>query len=155
MGWQKVDALGRSAVKERVTFGIVRSTHSAVVLRISVGMMMMRMMGWERGQRVDVLWGEGKDFGWLRLDPQPDGFKLGRTGKSEDCACVLSTSQIHRSGRSELHSPAVCKWRIREGGLELLAPSWFWADDNLPTRTRKSSPTRTTTTTPTTATAIN
>lgn len=125
MSWTRVDPVGKAARKERVAIAL-RKSNGLVYMEVSIGMQIIKLMGWEKGQRVALLWGENRDFGWLRLETQPDGFKLRDTQKSCDSACVLSTTQIHRSAKMEPHSSATCRWRVRESGLEIQPPMWFW-----------------------------
>lgn len=134
MSWERAEPVGKAAQRERITIAIrahASREKPSVYMEVSVGRGMMRIMSWEIGQRVSLLWGEGKDFGWFRLEAQPDGFKLRDPGKRGSTACIMSTSQIHRAASLAPHGSGLCKWRIRESGLEIAPPLWFWRTESV------------------------
>ena len=128
MSWSRAEPIGKAAQKQRVTMAM-RQSGPTRYMQVSIGDQIMRMMGWEKGSRVSVMWGEGKDFGWLRLESQPEGFLLRNQQKGDGCAGVLSTTRVHRAACLETRGSTLCKWRVRESGLEIEPPLWFWGKE--------------------------
>ncbi|MCW5615846.1 MAG: hypothetical protein KIT32_12055 [Rhodocyclaceae bacterium] len=137
MSWERATAVGKRAVQQRIMISFHLS-NGCISMRLTLGRGIMKMMGWDHGDRVAIYWGENKDFGWLRLEPDGEGFKLGMTTrKYREAASVIQTTEIHRAAILEPHFATECKWRVREGCLEIEAPKWLWVSK------KKLSPTAT------------
>lgn len=120
MGWEKCRHRGRGS---RVSIGVSKiAEYRALVIYVAGDV--LECAGMEPLQKVSVLWGDGFDQGWVRLEPGDD-VKLSQAHRG----AKLTTSRVPTQARLVHHSSTPCEWRIRDGGIEIETPPWLWGDD--------------------------
>jgi hypothetical protein len=71
-------------------------------LDIRIGRLIVDLMGWVPGNRIEVLWGQGPDFGKISLRKSGEGVKL-RSRETKTTALLVSTNRIPRHDLMDEH----------------------------------------------------
>jgi hypothetical protein len=99
MSWSKVDGrqsftrdVVRIALRQSAIRGVTR-----ISLELNIGSNIWHALGWNRDCRVDVYWGEGKDFSWIKI-VRSDSGRLKLRGGTKSDKSGLYTGIVGLSG---------------------------------------------------------
>ena len=88
-----------------------------------VGPPLLDKLGWEHGDRITVLWGDGADFGKVRLCKNVGGLKLIKARGA--VSMFLGTTRKPDSMSNTKHFATESEY-IVDDGLLITLPDWFY-----------------------------
>ena len=129
MGWTKIHTTRGLKKPDAVKIGL----RLGPTLSVIVGTDVAAKLAWKDELMVDVLYGDGDDAGWIRVQPSEQGRKL--TRKTDDAPFSLQIRGLPRDWRtSEPFKPRECSIKLEDGILDVelpesLLPSTGFEDD--------------------------
>ena len=100
--------------------GCYKAAHGKHVFMLTIGEDVAQKMGWQKGNRVGLALGDGKQEGWLRLKTNELGNALFHIGRG---ARALNISLV-RLADDQFHSREPALHKIKSGALYVKLPKW-------------------------------